>query len=113
MVAANLSSATYRMVQLFGQLADLLAAEDAAGMLGNDNGAPAADVVATAGRDLAEATGAARILAARLDALQNVISGLNGPRAEPRGAYVMSLSAEFDSAADRRAYAVVSLGAAA
>ena len=66
------------MVQLFGQIADWLAAEDAAGMLGTANGAPAADVVALARLDLAEAAGAARVLSARLDALQNVVSGLNG-----------------------------------
>ena len=77
-IAADLSSATCRMVQLFGQLADWLAAEDAAGMLGTDDGRPAADVVAAARVNLTTATAAAGRLSACLDALQNSISGLNG-----------------------------------
>jgi hypothetical protein len=78
MIAADLSSAAYRMPQLFGQLADWLAREDAAGMLGTDDGSPAADVVAAARVNLASATVAAERLSAYLDALQNSISGLNG-----------------------------------
>lgn len=77
-VAADLSSAAYRMRQLFGQLADWLARQDADGMLGTDDGRPAADVVAAASVNLASATTAAGHLSARLDALQNSISGLNG-----------------------------------
>jgi hypothetical protein len=78
MIAADLSSAAYRMPQLFGQLADWLAREDAAGMLGTDDGRPAADVVAAARVNLASATVAAERLSAYLDALHNSISGLNG-----------------------------------
>ena len=66
------------MVQLFGQLADWLAAEDAAGMLGTDDGTPAAAVVDAARVNLTSASAAASHLSARLDALQNSISGLNG-----------------------------------
>jgi hypothetical protein len=78
LIAADLSSAASRMPQLFGQLADWLAREDAAGMLGTDDGRPSADVVATARLDLAEAAGYARSLSAQLSALQNAIAGLNG-----------------------------------
>jgi hypothetical protein len=78
MIAADLSSAAYRMVQLFGQLTDWLAAEDAAGMLGTDDGGPTADVVAAARVNLASATTAAGHLSAYLAALQNSISALNG-----------------------------------
>jgi hypothetical protein len=78
MIAADLSSAAHRMVQLFGQLANWLEREDAAGMLGTDDGAPSADVVALASIRLAEAAAAARHLSARLAALQNDIAGLNG-----------------------------------
>jgi hypothetical protein len=78
MVAADLSSAAHRMVQLFGQLADWLAAEDAAGMLGTDDGAPSADVVTAARKRLAAASASATLLSAQLAALQNGIAGLNG-----------------------------------
>jgi hypothetical protein len=76
------------MVQLFGQLADWLTAEDAAGMLGTDDGRPSADVVATARLDLAEAAAYANSLSAQLAALQNGIAGLNGrgPNREGRAA---------------------------
>jgi hypothetical protein len=77
-LAGNLTSASYRMVQLFDQLADWLAAEDAAGMLAVDDGTPASEVVAAARQELAEATGHTKRLSARLAALQNAISGLNG-----------------------------------
>ena len=77
-VAADLSSATHRMVQLFGQLADWLAREDAAGMLGTDDGAPSADVVADARLNLAVAARTAQRLSEQLAAIQNGISGLNG-----------------------------------
>jgi hypothetical protein len=78
MVAADLSSAAHRMVQLFGQLGDWLAAEDAAGMLGTDDGGPSADVVTAARKRLAAATASATLLSAQLAALQNGIAGLNG-----------------------------------
>lgn len=78
LVAADLSSATHRMVQLFGQLADWLAREDAAGTLGTDDGRPTADVVAVARLDLAEAAAYANSLSAQLAALQNGIAMLNG-----------------------------------
>jgi len=78
LIAADLSSAAYRMVQLFGQLSGWLDRQDAAGMLGTDDGSPSADVVAAASVNLASATHAARHLSACLDALQNSISGLNG-----------------------------------
>jgi hypothetical protein len=78
LIAADLSSATHRMVQLFGQLADWLAAEDAAGMLGTDDGGPSADVVAAARKRLAAASASVTLLSAQLAALQNGISGLNG-----------------------------------
>jgi hypothetical protein len=78
MVAADLSSATHRMVQLFGQLGDWLAAEDAAGMLGTDDGGPSADVVTAARKRLGAASASATLLSAQLSALQNGIAGLNG-----------------------------------
>jgi len=78
LVAADLSSATHRMVQLFGQLADWLDAEEAAGMLGTDDGHPSADVVAVARKRLAAASASATLLSAQLAALQNGIAGLNG-----------------------------------
>jgi hypothetical protein len=78
LLAADLSSAAWRMQQLFTQLSAWLAAEDAAGMLGTDDGTPAADVVASARVDLGEAAAYANSLSARLAALQNRISGLNG-----------------------------------
>jgi hypothetical protein len=88
MVAADLSSATHRMVQLFGQLGDWLAAEDAAGMLGTDDGGPSADVVTAARKRLAAASASATLLSAQLSALQNGIAGLNGrgPNREGRAA---------------------------
>ena len=78
LVAADLSSATHRMVQLFDQLGDWLAAEDAAGMLGTDDGSPSADVVATARKRLYFASKSAALLSAQLASLQNGIAGLNG-----------------------------------
>jgi hypothetical protein len=77
-LAADLSSAAWRMQQLFTQLAAWLAAEEAAGRLGTDDGSPAADVVAAATVNLASASTAANHLSACLDALQNSVSGLNG-----------------------------------
>ena len=78
LVAADLSSAAHRMVQSFGQLADWLAREDAAGMLGTDDGSPSADVVTAARKRLAAASASAALLSAQLAALQNGIAGLNG-----------------------------------
>jgi hypothetical protein len=78
LIAADLSSATHRMVQLFSQLADWLAREDAAGMLGTDDGRPSAEVVSAARKRLAAASASATLLAAQLAALQNGIAGLNG-----------------------------------
>ena len=77
-IAADLSSATHRMTQLFGQLADWLAREDAAGMLGTDDGQLSAEVVAAARKRLAAASASANLLSAQLAALQNGIAGLNG-----------------------------------
>jgi len=77
-IAADLSSAGYRMMQLFRQLADWLYRQDAAGLVGTDDGAPAADVVAAAYARLRAAARKADALAADLSALQNAISGLNG-----------------------------------
>jgi hypothetical protein len=77
-VAADLSSAAWRMQQLFTQLGDWLTAEETAGRLGTDDGSPVADTVAAASVNLASATTAARHLSAYLDSLQNSISGLNG-----------------------------------
>lgn len=77
-LAADLSSAAWRMQQLFTQLSGWLAAEDAAGRLGTDDGSPVADTVAAASVNLASASAAANRLSAYLDALQNSISGLNG-----------------------------------
>jgi hypothetical protein len=77
-LAADLSSAAWRMQQLFTQLSGWLAAEDAAGRLGTDDGSPVADSVAAASVNLASASTAANRLSACLDALQNSISGLNG-----------------------------------
>jgi hypothetical protein len=78
LIAGDLSSAAYRMVQLFGQLDGWLTRQDEAGMLGTDDGTPAAATVAAAAVELADATTAARQLSAYLDALQNSIAGLNG-----------------------------------
>jgi hypothetical protein len=78
LIAADLSSAAHRMMQLFGQLADWLAAEDAAGMLATDDGTPSADVVADARLNLAVAARSAQRLSEQLAALQNGINGLNG-----------------------------------
>jgi hypothetical protein len=77
-IAADLSSAAYRMTQLFGQLADQLARQDADGLLGTDDGSPTGDVVAAATVNLARATAAAGDLGGVLATLQNSISGLNG-----------------------------------
>ncbi len=77
-IAGDLSSAAHRMVQLFEQLADWLDREDAAGMLGTDDGSPATDVVARASIHLDAAVTYANSLSARLAALQNDIAGLNG-----------------------------------
>lgn len=77
-VAAGLDRAAYRMPQLFTQLADWLAAEEAAGRLSTDDGGPVGDVVADARMYLIEAAQAAQVLSSYLSALQNCISGLNG-----------------------------------
>lgn len=77
-IAGNLSSATYRMVQLFEQLGDWLATTDADGLLGTDNGAPTAVVVAQARADLRQAAAFASKLADQLSKLQNDINRLNG-----------------------------------
>jgi hypothetical protein len=78
LIAADLASAAARMPQLFSQLDGWLARQDAAGMLGTDDGSPTADVLAAAHVELASAAKAARHLTAYLTALQNGISGLNG-----------------------------------
>jgi hypothetical protein len=77
-IAADLSSAAWRMRQLFGQLSGWLAAEETAGRLGTDDGSPAADMVTAARANLASASTAATRLSAQLAALQNSISGLSG-----------------------------------
>jgi hypothetical protein len=77
-IAGDLSSAAWRMRQLFGQLGGWLAAEEAAGRLGTDDRSPVADTVNAARVKLASATAAAGNLSACLDGLQNSISGLNG-----------------------------------
>jgi hypothetical protein len=77
-IAADLSSAAWRMQQLFGQLGGWLDAEEAVGRLGTDDGSPVADTVAAARVNLASASTAANRLSACLAALQNSISGLNG-----------------------------------
>jgi hypothetical protein len=78
LLAADLSSAAWRMQQLFTQLSDWLAAEEAAGRLGTDDGGPAADTVTAARKGLAESADTAQILSVSLAKLQNAISGLNG-----------------------------------
>jgi hypothetical protein len=77
-LAADLSSAAWRMRQLFAQLGGWLAAEEAAGRLGTDDGSPVADTVDAARMNLSNASTAANRLSACLAALQNSISGLNG-----------------------------------
>jgi hypothetical protein len=77
-IAADLSSAAYRMTQLFRQLGDWLARQETCGMLGTDDGSPSADVVAAAQANLRHATVTAGMLSGHLDALHNSISGLNG-----------------------------------
>lgn len=77
-IAADLSAAAARMPQLFGQLEQWLAAQDAAGMLGTDDGVPASDVVAAARANLTSASAAASHLSGYLDGLHNGISTLNG-----------------------------------
>jgi hypothetical protein len=78
LIAADLSSAAHRMVQLFGQLADWLAREDAAGMLGTDDGRPTADVVAIARMHLFDAASRADRLSACLAGVQNDLGAVNG-----------------------------------
>jgi hypothetical protein len=78
MIAADLSSAAHRMVQLFDQLADWLEREDAAGMLGTDDGQPTGDVVALARIHFTEAAAYATGLSGQLAALQNAVTWLNG-----------------------------------
>jgi hypothetical protein len=78
LVTADMQLAASRMPQCFGQLADWLRRENAAGMLGTDDGTPPADVVARAGERLARAASFAEHLASELAALQSAISGLNG-----------------------------------
>jgi hypothetical protein len=77
-LAAHLSSAAWRMQQLATQLSGWLAAEEAAGRLGTDDGRPVAGTVAAAQVNLASAAAAANRLSGCLGALQNSISGLNG-----------------------------------
>jgi hypothetical protein len=77
-VAADLSSAAYRMIQLSGQLGTWLAAELAAGRLGTGDGSPPGAAVAAAAVNLASAATAARHLSAHLSGLQNAVSGLHG-----------------------------------
>ena len=77
-IAADLSAAAWRMQQLFTQLGDWLAAQEAAGLLGTDDGSPVTATIAAASVNLASATTAANHLSAYLDALQNSVSGLNG-----------------------------------
>lgn len=77
-IAADLSAAAWRMQQLFTQLGDWLAAQEAAGLLGTDDGSPVTATVVAASGHLASARTAANHLSARLDALQNSVSGLNG-----------------------------------
>jgi hypothetical protein len=77
-LTADLSSAAYRMTQLFSQLSGWLARQDTYGLLGTDDGRPPAEVVAAAHAELRRAAIAAHSLSGHLDALQNSISGLNG-----------------------------------
>lgn len=77
-VAGDLSAAAWRMPQLFNQLTEWLAAQQAVGMLGTDDGSPVTSTLAAANANLASAAAAASQLSACLDSLQNSISGLNG-----------------------------------
>ncbi len=75
---ADLSSATYRMRQLFGQLADWLATEHHAGHLAMDDHGEVGVIVASARIRLGTAAGLAGQLSRELADLQSAISGLNG-----------------------------------
>lgn len=77
-VAADLSSAAYRMRQLFDQLGGWLERQDDDGLLATDDGAPIAPVVAAARTNLASARTAATALSSSLAELQNSIAALNG-----------------------------------
>lgn len=87
-VAGGLSTAAYRMRQLFEQLARYLAEQDAAGLLGSDDGTPTAVTVATAGARLSRAAGLATGLDRELSRLQDALATLNGhgPNRQARGA---------------------------
>jgi hypothetical protein len=77
-IAADLSSAAWRMQQLFDQLRDWLTVLNNAGMLGTDDGTPTSEVIAEARANLAYAAGAASHLSSHLSTLHNTLSTLNG-----------------------------------
>ena len=76
--AGGLSTAAYRMQQLFEQLTRYLADQDAAGLLGTDDGTPTYRTVAAAKERLDTAVKLAAGLDHELAQLQNILSILNG-----------------------------------
>jgi hypothetical protein len=77
-VTAGLYLAASRLAPCLDQLGIWLYRQDAAGLVGTDDGAPAADVVAAAYARFRAAARKADALAADLSALQSALSGLNG-----------------------------------
>lgn len=77
-IAGGLSTAAYRMQQLFEQLARYLADQDAAGLLGTDDGTPTYRTIAAAKERLDTAVKLAAGLDHELAQLQNTLAILNG-----------------------------------
>lgn len=77
-IAGGLSTAAYRMQQLCEQLARHLAVQDAAGLLGTDDGTPTYRTVAAAKGRLNMAVKLAAGLDHELSELQNTLAILNG-----------------------------------
>jgi hypothetical protein len=77
-VVGGLSIAAHRMQQLFVQLARHLAAQDAAGLLGSDDGAPTSRTVTAAAARLTAAVKLAAGLDRELSELQDALAALNG-----------------------------------
>jgi hypothetical protein len=77
-IAGGLSTAAHRMQQLFEQLARYLADQDAAGLLGTDDGTPTYRTVAAARKRLDTAVQLAAGLDHELAQLQNTLAILNG-----------------------------------
>jgi hypothetical protein len=77
-IAGGLSTAAYRMQQLCEQLARYLTSQDAAGLLGTDDGTPPYRTVAAAKERLNTIVKLAAGLDHELSELQNTLAILNG-----------------------------------